>query len=210
MNDLIPPNILIDCLRHPERPLALLGSVALGSFILLFISGFLLSKFTKKPLPLWAQRIVQLLGGTAGGWLAALLIFGSGGNGIGGPGGPNLGSNLNKPSTVDATNELTNQPKQINKSVILKMQVLTDTSAKSLMKESYSSKKHYLISDKPNELLDIESLYAHMQELSKTPNILERIEIIIGVDDPDRDTNRVRLVRTWAETNKVAVEFLPR
>jgi hypothetical protein len=40
--------------------------------------------------------------------------------------------------------------------------------------------------------------------------MIERIDFVIGVDDPDRDTNRVRLVRNWAEANKVAVDFLPR
>lgn len=210
MNDLFSSNILTDCLRHPERPLALLGSFVLGSFLLLFITGFFLSKFTHKPLPLWARRILQILGGTTGGYIASLFFFGGGGDGIGGPGGTNLGSNSNNPPSIEAKSDSTNQQKQSSKSIIVKMQVLTDTSAKTLMKDSYNPKKYYLISNKPNELLDFETLLLHLQDSSKSPNILERIDIVISVDDPDKDTPRVRLVRNWAETNKIAVEFLPR
>jgi hypothetical protein len=78
-----------------------------------------------------------------------------------------------------------------------------------MMQDKYQPKKHYLISDKPDELFDIESLLTLLNSTLKT-SMIERIDFVIGVDDPDRDTNRVRLVRNWAEANKVAVDFLPR
>ena len=155
----------------------------------------------------------RTLGGITGGWIVFIYLFGGGGDGIGGPGGTSNGSNNSNSSAPEEAKSPIEKDNQLKKNepskVVINLRVLTDESAKKMMQGNYQPKKYYLLSDKPDELFDIESLLTLLNSTLKT-SMIERIDFVIGVDDPDRDTNRVRLVRNWAEANKVAVDFLPR
>ena len=206
-------NAVTDSIRHPERPLAVFGGIALGAYLIVFLVNLLFKRISKKPLPNWVSFSFRLLGGITGGWIVFIYLFGGGGDGIGGPGGAGNGRNNNKFTTPVATESPADKDNQLKKNdpskVVINLRVLTDESAKKMMQGNYQPKKYYLLSDKPDELFDIESLLSHLNSVLKS-SMIERIDFVIGVDDPDRDTNRVRLVRNWAEANKVAVEFLPR
>ena len=206
-------NAVTDSIRHPERPLAVFGGIALGAYLSVFLVNLLFKRISKKPLPNWVSFSFRLLGGITGGWIVFIYLFGGGGDGIGGPGGAGNGRNNNKFTTPVATESPADKDNQLKKNdpskVVINLRVLTDESAKKMMQGNYQPKKYYLLSDKPDELFDIESLLSHLNSVLKS-SMIERIDFVIGVDDPDRDTNRVRLVRNWAEANKVAVEFLPR
>ena len=206
-------NAITDSIRHPERPLAVFGGIALGAYLSVLLTNFLFKRISKKPLPNMVSLSFRTLGGIAGGWIVFIYLFGGGGDGIGGPGGAGNGSNNSNSSTpaaADLQTDKDNQPKKNEPSkVVINLRVLTDDSAKKMMQGNYQPKKYYLLSDRPDELLDIELLLSHLNSTLKT-SMIERIDFVIGVDDPDRDTNRVRLVRNWAEANKVAVDFLPR
>lgn len=206
-------NAFTDSIRHPERPLAVFGGIALGAYLSVLLVNLLFKRISKKPLPDWVNLSFRTLGGVAGGWIVFIYLFGGGGDGIGGPGGSSNGSNNSNSSMPEAANLQTEKDNQLKKNetgkVVINLRVLTDDSAKKMMQANYQPKKYYLISDKPDELFDIDSLLSHLNSTLNQAKI-ERIDFVIGVDDPDRDTNRVRLVRNWAEANKVAVDFLPR
>ncbi|MEI6685096.1 MAG: hypothetical protein WCN64_03085 [Planctomycetota bacterium] len=205
-------NAITDSIRHPERPLAVFGGIALGAYLSVLLANLLYKRISKKPLPNMVSLSCRTLGGIAGGWIVFIYLFGGGGDGIGGPGGTSNGSNNSNSSAPEVAKspEKDNQLKKNEPSkVVINLRVLTDESAKKMMQGNYQPKKYYLLSDKPDELFDIESLLTLLNSTLKT-SMIERIDFVIGVDDPDRDTNRVRLVRNWAEANKVAVDFLPR
>ena len=206
-------NAVTDSIRHPERPLAVFGGIALGAYLSVLLANLLYKRISKKPLPNWVSFSFRTLGGITGGWVVFIYLFGGGGDGIGGPPGAGNGRNNNKFTTPVATESPADKDNQLKKNdpskVVINLRVLTDESAKKIMQGNYQPKKYYLLSDKPDELFDIESLLSHLNSVLKS-SMIERIDFVIGVDDPDRDTNRVRLVRNWAEANKVAVEFLPR
>ena len=206
-------NAVTDSIRHPERPLAVFGGIALGAYLSVLLANLLYKRISKKPLPNWVSFSFRTLGGITGGWVVFIYLFGGGGDGIGGPGGAGNGRNNNKFTTPVATESPADKDNQLKKNdpskVVINLRVLTDESAKKMMQGNYQPKKYYLLSDKPDELFDIESLLSHLNSVLKS-SMIERIDFVIGVDDPDRDTNRVRLVRNWAEANKVAVDFLPR
>lgn len=206
-------NAVTDSIRHPERPLAVFGGIALGAYLSVLLANLLYKRISKKPLPNWVSFSFRTLGGITGGWVVFIYLFGGGGDGIGGPGGAGNGRNNNKFTTLVATESPADKDNQLKKNdpskVVINLRVLTDESAKKMMQGNYQPKKYYLLSDKPDELFDVESLLSHLNSVLKS-SMIERIDFVIGVDDPDRDTNRVRLVRNWAEANKVAVEFLPR
>lgn len=206
-------NAFTDSIRHPERPLAVFGGIALGAYLSVLLVNLLFKRISIKPLPDWVNLSFRTLGGVAGGWIVFIYLFGGGGDGIGGPGGSSNGSNNSNSSMPEAANLQTEKDNQLKKKetgkVVINLRVLTDDSAKKMMQANYQPKKYYLISDKPDELFDIDSLLSHLNSTLNQAKI-ERIDFVIGVDDPDRDTNRVRLVRNWAEANKVAVDFLPR
>lgn len=206
-------NAVTDFIRHPERPLAVFGGIALGAYLSVLLVNLLFKRISKKPLPNWVSFSFRLLGGITGGWIVFIYLFGGGGDGIGGPGGAGNGRNNNKFTTLVATESPADKDNQLKKNdpskVVINLRVLTDESAKKMMQGNYQPKKYYLLSDKPDELFDVESLLSHLNSVLKS-SMIERIDFVIGVDDPDRDTNRVRLVRNWAEANKVAVDFLPR
>lgn len=206
-------NAFTDSIRHPERPLAVFGGIALGAYLSVLLVNLLFKRISIKPLPDWVNLSFRTLGGVAGGWIVFIYLFGGGGDGIGGPGGSSNGSNNSNSSMPEAANLQTEKDNQLKKNetgkVVINLRVLTDDSAKKMMQANYQPKKYYLISDKPDELFDIDSLLSHLNSTLNQAKI-ERIDFVIGVDDPDRDTNRVRLVRNWAEANKVAVDFLPR
>lgn len=206
-------NAFTDAIRHPERPLAVFGGIALGAYLSVFLANLLYKRISKKPIPNWSRFSLRALGGFAGGWIVFIYLFSGGGDGIGGPGGTSNGSNNSNssaPEVAKSTLEKDVQPKKNDPSkIVINLRVLTDESAKKMMQGNYQPKKHYLLSDKTDELFDIESLLTLLNSTLKN-SMIERIDFVIGVDDPDRDTNRVRLVRNWAEANKVAVDFLSR
>jgi hypothetical protein len=177
------------------------------------LANLLYKRISKKPLPNMVSLSFRTLGGIMGGWIVFIYLFGGGGDGIGGPGGTSNGSNNGNSSAPEVAKSPIEKDNQLKKNepskVVINLRVLTDESAKKMMQGNYQPKKYYLLADKPDELFDIESLLTLLNSTLKNSKI-ERIDFVIGVDDPDRDTNRVRLVRNWAEANKVAVDFLPR
>jgi hypothetical protein len=189
------------------------GGIALGSYLSVLLANLLYKRISKKPLPNMVSLSFRTLGGIMGGWIVFIYLFGGGGDGIGGPGGTSNGSNNGNSSAPELAKSLIEKDNQLKKNepskVVINLRVLTDESAKKMMQGNYQPKKYYLLADKPDELFDIESLLTLLNSTLKNSKI-ERIDFVIGVDDPDRDTNRVRLVRNWAEANKVAVDFLPR
>lgn len=206
-------NAFTEAIRHPERPLAVFGGIALGAYLSVFLANLLYKRISKKPIPNWSRFSLRTLGGLAGGWIVFIYLFSGGGDGIGGPGGTSNGSNNSNSSASEVAKSPTDKDNQLKKNdpskVVINLRVLTDESAKKMMQGNYQPKKYYHLSDKSDELFDIESLLSHLNSTLQTSKI-ERIDFVIGVDDPDRDTNRVRLVRNWAEANKVAVDFLSR
>jgi len=205
-------NAITDSIRHPERPLAVFGGIALGAYLAITVANLVVKRFSKKSLPIWTNNLLRTLGGLAGGWIVYIYLFGGGGDGIGGPGGASSGTNNNSsnPKTTEAQES---RDKDLNKKesskVILKLRVLTDESARKMMGANYQAKKYYLLSDKPDELCDYESLISNFEGILRNSTI-ERIDFVIGLEDPDRDTYRVRVVRNWCETKNIPMDFLPR
>jgi len=76
-------SFLTESLRHPEKPLALVGGIAIGAFALNQIAVFLLGKFTKKPMPAWFGRFLRAMGGISGGYIIYMMLFGGAGGGTG-------------------------------------------------------------------------------------------------------------------------------
>lgn len=206
-------NAFTDAIRHPERPLAVFGGIALGAYLSVLLANLLYKRISKKPIPNWSRFSLRTLGGFAGGWIVFIYLFSGGGDGIGGPGGTSNGSNNSNSSALEIAKSTIDKDNQLKKNdpskIVINLRVLTDVAAMKMMQGKYQPKKHYLLSDKTDELFDIESLLTLLNSTLKT-SMIERIDFVIGVDDPDRDTNRVRLVRNWAEANKVAVDFLSR
>lgn len=206
-------NAFADAIRHPERPLAVFGGIALGAYLSVLLANLLYKRISKKPLPKWAGFSLRTLGGIGGGWIVFIYLFSGGGDGIGGPGGTSNGSNNSNSSALEiakSTIDKDNQPKKNDPSkIVINLRVLTDVAAKKMMQGNYQPKKHYLLSDKPDELFDIESLLSHLNSALQA-SMIERIDFVIRVDDPDYGTYWVRLVRDWAEANKVEVNFLSR
>ena len=206
-------NAITDSIRHPERPLAVFGGIALGAYLSVLLANLLYKRISKKPLPNWVSLSFRTLGGITGGWIVFIYLFGGGGDGIGGPGGASNGSNNSNSSAPEVAKSAIEKDNQLKKNepskVVINLRVLTDVAAKKMMQGKYQPKKHYLLSDKPDELLDIESLLSHLNSALQA-SMIERIDFVIRVDDPDYGTYWVRLVRDWAEANKVEVNFLLR
>ena len=206
-------NAFTDAIRHPERPLAVFGGIALGAYLSVFLANLLYKRISKKPIPNWSRFSLRTLGGFAGGWIVFIYLFSGGGDGIGGPGGTSNGSNSSNSSAPEVAKSPIEKDNQLKKNepskVVINLRVLTDVAAKKMMQGKYQPKKHYLLSDKPDELFDIESLLSHLNSALQA-SMIERIDFVIRVDDPDYGTYWVRLVRDWAEANKVEVNFLSR
>lgn len=206
-------NAFTDAIRHPERPLAVFGGIALGAYLSVFLANLLYKRISKKPIPNWSRFSLRTLGGFAGGWIVFIYLFSGGGDGIGGPGGTSNGSNNSNSSAPEVAKSPIEKDNQLKKNepskVVINLRVLTDESAKKMMQGNYQPKKYYHLSDKPDELFDIESLLTLLNSTLKT-SMIERIDFVIRVDDPDYGTYWVRLVRDWAEANKVEVNFLSR
>src|SRR5436189_272771 len=80
----------------PVKILAVIGAAAVGALGLGWLTQAIVRLSAGQQMPPWLVWTVRGLGGVACGWLAALWLFSSGGDGIGGPGGSGTGAGKDK------------------------------------------------------------------------------------------------------------------
>ena len=199
-------SFLTESLRHPEKPLALVGGIALGAFVLNQFAVFLMGKLTKKPMPAWFGRFLRAVGGATGGYIIYMMLFGGTG---GGTGEGNLADNKPMGSNNLPVEISFDKRTDLLQPAIIKVRVLTDPKAREISKGQTEAKSHYIIMESPQNLVSLEDLLKELEARQKPPSKIRKIQIILGKQDPDKDTPRVQRITDWAEAKNIAIDFLP-
>ncbi|MEY4189683.1 MAG: hypothetical protein RIR17_419, partial [Planctomycetota bacterium] len=92
---------------------------------------------------------------------------------------------------------------------IIKVRVLTDPKAREISKGQTEAKSHYILMESPQNLVSLEDLLKELEARQKPPSKIRKIQIILGKQDPDKDTPRVQRITDWAEAKNIAIDFLP-
>lgn len=199
-------SFLTESLRHPEKPLALVGGIAIGAFALKQVAVYLLGKLTKKPMPSWFARLLRGLGGATGGYIIYLMLFGGTGGGTGK--GDSVDSTVVGNQGIPTESPPAKIPGHLQPATI-RIRVLTDPKAMELSKGLTNAKSHYLFMESPQDLITLEDLLKELEIRQKPPSRIGKIQIMLGKQDPDKDTPRVQRITDWAEANNIAIDILP-
>jgi hypothetical protein len=146
--------------------------------------------------PKWVGRGVGGAGGVIGGWIVYALLFATGGGPGPGPGmGPGQGGQPGLGgTTAPARTEPDAGPRQTGKQppdsgAAVKVTVVTGT-----------DKRNYKLPDEPGPV----TLGEATKRVGEKPD-LKRLEIVLYDDSPDRDTEAVRDLQTWAKARGLTV-----
>jgi len=199
-------SFLTESLRHPEKPLALVGGIAIGAFALNQIAVFLLGKLTKKPMPTWFGRFLRAVGGISGGYIIYMMLFGGTGGGTGEGGLEGDKRTISNDLSVDTSSD---KSANLLQPSIIKIRVLTDPKAREMSKGQAEAKSHYIFMESPLNLISLEDLLRELEARLKPPLKIGKIQIFLGRQDPDKDTPRVQRITDWAEAKNIPIDFLP-
>jgi hypothetical protein len=205
------------------KGLAVLGGAVLGGLLTGLLVQLLVKALTAQKLPRYLLQAFRLIGALLAGWLVALFVFGGGGSGLGGLGGWGFGPNQQKDSSAkkDAPSKEGSdsaKDKSRDKGLgpasesVLRVEVLTNPAVEKVLgKEGVERRRFYRIEGaEANDLLTLDEMKKKIRErLAKQPP-LQRLDIVTGLDNPDKNAGLVVDLRQWAEDQKLKVEFPPR
>jgi hypothetical protein len=192
--------------------LAVLGAAAVGALGtggLLRVLGRL--TFTRGKLPNWLRNTLRLLGAVALGSLAALMFFGNGHWGFGGPGGFGLGAGAGlgegTPTLASKEREAEKEkpaepgPEPVDESESVQIEVLGADAVRRLAGEKAADEgRRYRLdtgpSSPPVSLADLKTLLRMRQQAGRP---VRQVTLVLYRDSPDRRTAAVADLKSWVE-----------
>lgn len=196
------------------RSLAVVGGAALGAILAGWVIGWVQRTFFEKDkegLPASAHWIIRGAAAILFGLLTYLIVFGTGGWGLGGPGGPGSGAGPKdgvKEGKKDGSKEGSTSPSKDGKkdkegppppSTQLNVEVLGDEPLKKIHKVSgltkdQQSRRYRVQVEGSNKLMGMQELQQYIDE-HKPP--LKRVEVIVYKDSPVSDQPAVKDLTDW-------------
>src|SRR5262249_25978523 len=169
------------------KGLAILGGAAFGAFLVGAIGQFATRMLTSKKSPVWAVRVLRVLGAVAGGWLIALWVLSGGGSGLGGAGGARTGGSgeeaRDKKSEEDRSKK-DDDTKPSEATEPTEIEVLGEAPLKAILGKDFDEDRCYRVrTDKGPEVLTLEQLQAFLRERRKTAGEL-KVLVVRYTDSP--------------------------
>jgi hypothetical protein len=211
------------------RVFAIVGGAAVGAFVTGFLTQTIIKSYTGQKVPLFVVNILRLLGGVALGWLVYLIVFGHGGSLFGGFGGGGTGKDTGSggpretsPAVTvprDKSSSKDSATTEVDKSGLLRIQVLGDAPlhqmADAKLIPSFDPERSYrLDEDDPANLKTLKQVEDIVrQRLQQQTPPLQRIELVLFKDSPQKQVARVSELKKWIDEHlpengtKVVVDF---
>jgi hypothetical protein len=204
------------------RVLAIIGGGAVGAFVTGFLTQAIVRGYTGQTVPRWVVWTVRIIGGIAMGWLVYLLVFSQGNSLFGGfgRGGGNDGSGGTSPAVTapkDSEPADKDRPKDgsatpVDKADVLRVEVLGDGALQKMVNAhrltSLDPQSCYrLADDDPTKLMTLDEVQDLIKKRPKQSQPLQRLELILYKDSPQKQVPRVADLKKWAENRNVKVDF---
>lgn len=185
------------------KVLAVIGAAVLVGFLVGLLAQLLARAFTTQKLPRWVLLLIRLLSSVIAGWCVAVLLFGVGGFGIGGPGGGWFGSGAGKGDGEKITEGVkkngdakkTNGGAKVPAAETLRIEVL----GRAVLPKEDIDKEHWYhidMEEGPRLRTFAEVKEAVKRRQEKQPP-LRRIAIVLYNDSPEEHVAIVNQLVTW-------------
>jgi hypothetical protein len=199
----------LDVVGLTIRCLAVVGGGVMGGLATSWLGRLLLKPIRSQPLSSRARKALFGLGGIAAGWVVALFLFSGGsGSGVGGPGGSGLGAPEGQGErggdAVMRPRQLATETDKTASTLFgteLRVEVLGDDTLRKLRGKSDLDTRHcYRIAgEQPPTLRTLDAIkQLILRRLGEKPP-LERIEVVLYRDSPDRRVPRVADLERWLD-----------
>jgi hypothetical protein len=180
-------------------------AVAGGFFLGAWLSGWLLQRLTRLltpkkvyPAALW---VIRLAGGVAAAWLVALFVFGTGGGwGFGGPGGGGLGEGPgSQPGTAEhndtGTSKTVGPGPEEKLPPVAEKTLRVEVLGGGLSQQQRLNGQFYRL-DREDKLQALPAVLEQIDRRKAGTPPLEKVEIVLYKDSPDRNTPAVEELRS--------------
>jgi hypothetical protein len=182
------------------KGLAVAGGAAVGALLTGWVGKVAVRLLTTRPMPVWAVRLLQLLGGVAAGWLIALWVFSGGGSGVGGPGGPGLGGGNESPPEQKKQPEGKGNETEPKKSVEpLRIEILGEDALKALGQTASGTYRGYRIEGSADGKLYTFEQILDLLRHEKQEHPKRKVFLVTYKDSPALDKQVVAQLAIWLE-----------
>lgn len=189
--------------------LAVFGAFALGAMLLGWLTQTMVMLAFRQKIPLWPMWLLRLLGGVLLAWVAYLWLFGSGGNQLGGPGGPSSGAGKDKgkdrPSIEKAGKEKDGSKDKDSRDkvppvaadTLIRIEVLGDDPLRKIAKTASldTAKRYRLVDDR--ELRTFEEVQKFLRQRRTQQPPLKVVQIVLYQDSPSPNRDSVLDLERW-------------
>jgi hypothetical protein len=177
------------------RLLAVVGGAALGAAVVGFVVRFLGRFLGAKTIPRRPLMVLRALAAVACGWLVWLLVFGTGGFGLGGSGGLGRGGESQQRNDGANDTHLASITGAVAPSRALAIVMLGGNRVKNERFYVFPGEKT------PKSLIEIKELVRQRQ-----PNGLGQVEIMIYDNSVAKDHAAVTALEEWLRQNDISVK----
>jgi hypothetical protein len=171
------------------KVLAVAGGVLVGGLGSGLLLQLLVRMTTAARVPKWMVQVVRVLGAVAGGWIVALFVFGSG-TGTGKEGtGAGTGveaSAREEPGTRETAPERGTARAAADKTLRVDVLVNRRDNVTGFRPEGQT------------DLLGLDGLEKYVRTRREQAPALRRLELVIYLNSPDRDSGPVKELLAWA------------
>lgn len=194
------------------RCMAVAGAFLIGNFTAGVVMQFLGKFYFKRILPTWAIAWTRIASGLTLAIIAALILFGDGGYGLGGSGGGKPGG-PQTPERKEKSDEKKDKETPEKEVVIPPMpsdEVKSIFPARIVVLGGAQKEDRFYILDEAKEGVTFERLKdILLQRRKDSVKPLQRIDILVYKDSAYRDSYLVKQLEIWAKDNRLSVNFPP-
>jgi hypothetical protein len=185
------------------KVLAVAGGVLVGGFGLGLLVQLLARSLYGGGIPKWLLKTLRVVGAIAGGWTVALFVFGSGsGGGLGfggGGGGPGTAREGGSPGGAPAvTSKADTPPADTRREGGSGGSDVGGTLRIEVLGEGVKDSRFYRLAGE-TKALNLEELAAAVERVRQEKSTLQKVEIVLYENSPDRDRPAVTQLQTWAK-----------
>jgi hypothetical protein len=181
------------------KVLAVAGGVLVGGLGSGLLLQLLVRMTTALRVPKWVVQVVRVLGAVAGGWIVALFVFGSGtGTGMGWGGGTGTGKEGTGPGTGVGASA---REEPATGDTAPERGTARTTPEKTLRVEVLVDRRENTTAFRPEgqaELLGLDGLEKYVRTRREQNPALRRLELVLYLNSPDRDSGPVKELLAWA------------
>jgi hypothetical protein len=181
------------------KVLAVAGGVLVGGLGSGLLLQLLVRMTTAARVPKWMVQVVRVLGAVAGGWIVALFVFGSGtGTGWGWGGGTGTGKEGTGPGTGA---EASAREEPGLRETAPELGTARAAADKTLRVEVLVNRRDNTTAFRPEgqtDLLELDGLEKYVRTRGEKAPALRRLELVIYLNSPDRDSGPVKELLAWA------------